>query len=409
MAISLHTPLLYICLLSLFSAIAGFRINHLFHGRARVDPDVNRNASQLITSKGFPCEEYSVQTKDGFILGLQRIPFGRKESKYTPRPVVFLQHGLLASSTNWLTNLVNESFAYLLADAGFDVWLGNMRGNTYSKKHIKYKPDQVEFWHWSWDEMAKYDLPAMLNFVLKVTKQQDLFYVGHSQGTTIAFAEFSRNFDLASKVKMFYALAPVTRVSDMVSPLRYLTTFLPEIKFLFDILGEGEFMPNNEFVKWLAQDFCPITELICSNVLFVICGYDAKNLNMTRLPVYFSHDPDGTSVMDVVHYAQMVESGTFQMYDYGYAGNMKVYNQSTPPLYHPEAMRTPVSLYWGVNDWLADPKDVHWLIPLLNKTLQANVMLSDYDHLDFIWGMDAATRVYQPIISDLRKRSSVMP
>ena len=33
--------------------------------------------SQLITSKEYPCEEHDVHTKDGYILGIQRIPAGK--------------------------------------------------------------------------------------------------------------------------------------------------------------------------------------------------------------------------------------------------------------------------------------------------------------------------------------------
>lgn len=33
--------------------------------------------------------------------------------------------------------------------------------------------------------MAKYDLPATINLILEKSGQKQLFYVGHSQGTTI--------------------------------------------------------------------------------------------------------------------------------------------------------------------------------------------------------------------------------
>lgn len=43
----------------------------------------------------------------------------------------------------------------------------------------------------SWDEMAKYDLPVSIDFVLNQTGYKQLHYVGHSQGTLIAFVHLS--------------------------------------------------------------------------------------------------------------------------------------------------------------------------------------------------------------------------
>lgn len=57
--------------------------------------------------------------------------------------------------------------------------------------------------------MAAYDLPAMINYALRVTGQEKLFYVGHSQGTLIAFNGFADNPALGNKIKAFFALAPI--------------------------------------------------------------------------------------------------------------------------------------------------------------------------------------------------------
>lgn len=52
----------------------------------------------------------------------------------------------------------------------------------------------------SWDEMAKYDLPAMLGYVLQQTGAPKIQYMGHSMGTMTAFALFSLNTPLAGRV-----------------------------------------------------------------------------------------------------------------------------------------------------------------------------------------------------------------
>ncbi|XP_073934927.1 lipase member K isoform X3 [Castor canadensis] len=189
------------------------------------NPEANMNISQIISYWGYPYENYDVVTKDGYILGVYRIPHGREYPRETaPKPVVYLQHGLIASASNWICNLPNNSLAFLLADNGYDVWLGNSRGNTWSRKHLKLSPKSPEYWAFSLDEMAKYDLPATINLIIEKTGQERLYYVGHSQGTTIAFIAFSTNPELAKRIKIFFALAPVVTVKYTHSPIKKLTT-----------------------------------------------------------------------------------------------------------------------------------------------------------------------------------------
>jgi len=56
--------------------------------------------------------------------------------------------------------------AFFFADSGFDVWLNNSRGNTFSRHHKHLDPDvHPGYWNFSFQEMAEYDLPALFEFV----------------------------------------------------------------------------------------------------------------------------------------------------------------------------------------------------------------------------------------------------
>jgi lysosomal acid lipase/cholesteryl ester hydrolase len=37
--------------------------------------------------------------------------------------------------------------AYILSDAGYDVWLGNARGNMYSRRHEYLTTHEKKFWN----------------------------------------------------------------------------------------------------------------------------------------------------------------------------------------------------------------------------------------------------------------------
>ncbi|KAK7113543.1 gastric triacylglycerol lipase-like [Littorina saxatilis] len=369
-----------------------------------IDPEVYMDSTQLITSKGYPCENHYITTKDGFILNMQRIPHGLKPNPKpgAEKPVIILQHGLESSSSNWLDNLVNESLAYLLADGGADVWLGNVRGNMYSKNHTTLKPNQEEFWAWSWDEMAAYDLPAMIDHVVRTTGVKQVHYLGHSQGTAMGFAGFSSNHTLAAMVKRFYALAPVTKVRNITSPVRLLAPFANELALAFALLGRYDFLShNNEIMDFLARDVCSdISDILCENVLFVLGGFDRTHLNESRVPVYVAHNPGGTSVQNILHFAQGVNVDAFQKFDYGSAdANMAHYKQPTPPQYNLENFHVPVVTYTGGKDRLADSTDVAWLLPQIKSSLLANHHIPSWEHLDFIWAYDAPKYCYDDILN----------
>lgn len=80
-----------------------------------------------------------------------------------------------------------------MADAGYDVWLPNNRGNFYSRQHLFKNPDDLisEYWNFSWDDIAFQDFPCIFNYIQSVTNQNKFYYVAASQGTSSIMALLS--------------------------------------------------------------------------------------------------------------------------------------------------------------------------------------------------------------------------
>ena len=73
-----------------------------------LDPEESLDTLGIILHWGYAGEAHTVQTDDGYILTMHRIPYGKGQQPGS-RPVVFMQHGLECSSSNWVTNLPTES------------------------------------------------------------------------------------------------------------------------------------------------------------------------------------------------------------------------------------------------------------------------------------------------------------
>lgn len=361
--------------------------------------DARLDTFSLIRKYGYNCEIHRVYTEDKYILEMHRIPSSKENA-----PVVFLQHGLLSSSAEWVLMTPGRGLAYILADAGYDVWMGNARGNTYSRRHSSLKPTSSAFWKFSWHEIGYYDLPAMIDYVLKETKVPKIQYIGFSQGTTVFWVLMSTRPEYNEKVAAMQALAPVAYIGNIKSPLiKAIAPFTNSLEIILKILGTNEILPNGKINELAGQKLCleeAITQSICTNILFLICGFNADQLNTTMLPVVMGHTPAGASTRQLIHFGQLYKSNKFVQFDHGWLTNKRIYGTFKPPAYNLEAIKSPVFLHYADNDWLSTPKDVKKLAAKITSVVGTfRVPLAKFNHLDFVFAINATELIYDRVLN----------
>lgn len=161
----------------------------------------------------FPVEEHFVTTDDGYILRIFRIQKKRSTIVSGLKPIL-LQHGLLDSSDTWIINSESKSPAFMLANEGYDIWLGNSRGNKHSRAHVKYNPNKDEkFWEFTFQHMADHDLPAFFKYISNHTSQKKIDYIGHNEGSmSMNIALSKRNGVVESLLGKYFAFGPVAYI-----------------------------------------------------------------------------------------------------------------------------------------------------------------------------------------------------
>ncbi|NXP75181.1 LIPM Lipase, partial [Ramphastos sulfuratus] len=214
------------------------------------------------------------------------------------------------------------------------------------------------------------------------------------------FIAFSSMPELDRKIKMFFALAPVTTNSNMKSPLARVFD-LPEglIKL---ILGRTVVFDKGELFQQVISSFCSyaIFKSFCSLILYLPGGF-TNSLNVSRIDVYLSHYPDSTSLQNILHWRQLYQTGEFKGYDYG-SDNLLRYNQTTPPFYQLEKMQAPLAAWYGGQDWISDPEDVNSTLPRI-ANLAYKKYIPEFVHFDFLWGGQAYQQVYKEVLELMEK------
>lgn len=369
---------------------------------------------ELCELYGYYTEEHVVQTGDGYLLGLHRLGWrrGEEDVRVNPGPnhkggmkkkVVYLHHGLLMNSEVWVCLTERERcLPFELVERGYDVWLGNNRGNKYSKKCVRCNPASTQFWSFSMDEFAFHDIPDSISYILNTTHQPSLSYVGFSQGTAQAFATLSIHPNLNDKVDVFIALAPAMSPKGLNSGI--VNSFVkasPDALFL--AFGRRAILASA--TMWQSILYPPIFVRLIDASLRFLFGWTGNNIAPHQKLASYAHLYSYTSTKSVVHWFQIIRNGTFQMYD-DEAPNPILSNRSKyykVAKFPTKNIKTPIVLVYGGSDSLVD-------IDVMLKELPRHTIAKEiphYEHLDFLWASSVDQLVFPHVFEALDQYAGV--
>ena len=194
-------------------------------------------------------ESHSIVTEDGYCLELHRIP-----SRSGAGKPVLLMHGMMCSSYCWVTS-DSSSLAFVLAEAGYDVWLGNFRGTKYGRSHQTLDPDtDLEFWRFSLHELGVKDIAAMITNILRISGQPKMSFSGHSMGTTSFLILSSYRPHMVRSVDLAILMAPVVKPHNMSNFICYVAPLQRLAKTVMETLGILEILPASLLIEKLTWD-----------------------------------------------------------------------------------------------------------------------------------------------------------
>lgn len=222
-------------------------------------------------------EEHKVRTDDGYLLSVYRI-LPRGDTKKSP---VLMVHSLFSSCADWVVIGPRHGLAYLLADRGYDVWLGNARGTRYGRGHESLSVNSPSFWNFTFHEIAVYDVPATIDYVLEQTKAAKLHYIGFSQGTLVGFVGLSSRPEYNEKIIQLQMLSPAVYINNIRSTfIGLLVHFVREISATFTALGKYDFLSHWDGQYEFFLKLCPGPEqTFCRALVYDVVGANPMQLS----------------------------------------------------------------------------------------------------------------------------------
>jgi pimeloyl-ACP methyl ester carboxylesterase len=312
----------------------------------------------------YPDEIHFARTGDGWRIALTRY---RPEQKSSAEPVLLLP-GVAAN--RYGLDLTDElSLARVLAKAGFDAWLVDLRGRGQSTQPRLFGEHG---WEWSFDEYVEHDVPAAIETVLAATGHARCHIVGHSLGAVLVYAVLGDPRH-ADKVRSAVAIGGPA-------------SFRFQQKYLF---------------HWPLRNLRFVRHAFLMRLLAPVAGYWRPKI---------LHNPENIAGATIRRFlvngsVNFARNEMLQYSDWIANDQLRSIDQRRDYRKEMEKIATPVLFVAGNKDLLAPPpsvKDAYDAVASADKKLviasRGQALDANYGHLDLVLGRNAPKEIFPLVV-----------
>lgn len=382
----------------------------LYHIRKRhlkgiqEDPFREKSYVNIITEQGYSFEEHKIITEDGYINTAWKIT----NNNVTQKIPVLITHGLLDNCYSFLSMNKTYSLPYLIADEGYEVWMMNTRGSTFSYEHIEESKDSndigSDYWDFTFTEIAKFDLKAHISYVKWKSNSEKVIYIGHSQGAFQLILAYSMYPEfLESSIESFISIGTVAKFIEIERSFPHYIQELNIFEF-FQFLGIKNMLSFNEYSTSFNKTLCEYFLFICEFVISSIIETEpTKQIDYKYIADMYSYEPGGTSIKNLIHWLQALSTHYISHFDYGKEQNIIKYGKEIPNRYNVESLKDikfKTMFVKGRKDPYIPKKSIDYMKALIPQAEFLDI--ENYNHLDYILAKSAKTLIYDKILKFIK-------
>jgi pimeloyl-ACP methyl ester carboxylesterase len=343
-----------------------------------------------------PCTDGYAYTADGWRLGVRHY---RPETPDPSKLPVVLCHGLGLNATFW--TITDDHLPSQLNARGYEVYVFDIRGSgdngrvgrldriNWALRQSPFRERGERFWNV--DDLMRYDVPAILDYVERETGHNRVNWVGHSMGGMLMFPYLETEPAGHARIANFVAMGSTITLADapkndMLMANRALRTL-------------NLFASPGRLGRPLTYFRMPGMNKIDS---FYYSDTNVDDRTVSRFYGYTLEDPGPGAFRQLDRYLQ-------QGHMYSADGRID-YSALLA------RVKTPILMVAGEADIISDIPSTELTYRALgspDKTLlkfgRSHGQVADYGHCDLVWSRHAPREIFPPLIDWLDRRQPGRP